>query len=921
MEHLRDKHKEDIAPGREMLFDTWDEFFNWKNSEEVRTFSYYSQQFGRRDNRAYFYCQHDDPSGGVERIPEESAERRKRGPNQKGRIKVGKLCFSMIHVHGVNKEGQLRVTYFPTHSHKPDAVDLKFQPTNAATRKYIKRQIANGLSAEKISERLKEEKSVFESGSRAPLRSDFISVRAIKEQKRLYSKTVNCLDDERVHEIVDNLLDSPNDPVLIFKPAGGAVVAGPETANVLPEEIFILGIQTKDQLEMTKKLCKSLIIDVNCDVTHYGCKLLTVFGVDDMNRGYPLAHYISSNMDELVLKQFFCALREKCPYLRISALLTEGFDPRVINAARTGLGDDSIQHFVCIWSFLKDLQRKLHAKIEDGALVSSMFEDLCELVLAKTEAVFAENLSEFRSKYSESHPAFMRYFNCICIPKKTKWALCFRETSHTVLYAQSFHNTLKSTYVKQELSKGLETLLQLLLQTEEDYYSKRHSTGIFTSPSRRAIINDNVKVRHSKASALTEVKQVIKNRLWAVSSKNCDKVHQVVSCNTVCTNPNDCFIRCADCTDLCVHLYLCTCKDQNPLCKHIHKIHSAIPKRQTGESHDVETEKAQREKILSLLTKLRDHVESHAVQTLHPLILKTLAELNTQCTETRIFCRKTADQFTPPITYVDDPNKVIFHREDEAFSLVSLKSLEPWLPPSEVDILEKATGGRFRLGCIYENILNTYLCILSTTFVDFTPFHTSVMTSLITSDKETFETFWGSLQTQRVIFIPIVSDHYTCAAVLVEEAMVVCYDPLVESLIDDESLDALKRGLALAFPRIPSWSQQIFAGTQGDVAESGINVCLFAEQVAKGDYQIVPDQHVVRNFRKTVYDTIFGYCLKRPTYIHNRCDICKEVAITSSTGTIKCARCSQLFHRMCLQLDPDETCICPLILVESDFEN
>lgn len=52
---------------------------------------------------------------------------------------------------------------------------------------------------------------------------------------------------------------------LIYKPQGQKLVFGPARAKNLPDEIFLFGIQTREQMEMTKQHSKVILA---IDETH-----------------------------------------------------------------------------------------------------------------------------------------------------------------------------------------------------------------------------------------------------------------------------------------------------------------------------------------------------------------------------------------------------------------------------------------------------------------------------------------------------------------------------------------------------------------------------------------------------------------------------------------------------------------------------
>ena len=55
----------------------------------------------------------------------------------------------------------------------------------------------------------------------------------------------------------------------------------------------------------------------------YGFQLINLVNPDEFGRGYPVAHFICSRMDERVLYFFFSAIKDRCPNIVINAVMTD----------------------------------------------------------------------------------------------------------------------------------------------------------------------------------------------------------------------------------------------------------------------------------------------------------------------------------------------------------------------------------------------------------------------------------------------------------------------------------------------------------------------------------------------------------------------------------------------------------------------
>lgn len=80
--------------------------------------------------------------------------------------------------------------------------------------------------------------------------------------------------------------------------------------------VFILGIQTRFQLEKLKILGKRAIcVDATHGTQRYHFLLVTVLVVDEFGKGLPVAWFITSNETQEMLTLFFSALKERYSFL------------------------------------------------------------------------------------------------------------------------------------------------------------------------------------------------------------------------------------------------------------------------------------------------------------------------------------------------------------------------------------------------------------------------------------------------------------------------------------------------------------------------------------------------------------------------------------------------------------------------------
>lgn len=146
------------------------------------------------------------------------------------------------------------------------------------------------------------------------------------------------------------------------------------------------------------------------------------------------------------------------------------------------------------------------------------------------------------------------------------------------MLVESFHNILKSVYLKRIPNKRLDDLLYLMLQIEEDYYT-RYTNALNMERLPNEDLKD-VKLRHVRGEKIpTSPVLQESSTLFRVKSQEKEETgdpvyyHVVKSTDSCSSMP--CMFVCPElaCKGLCSHLYQCSCPDFSPLCEHIHRVH------------------------------------------------------------------------------------------------------------------------------------------------------------------------------------------------------------------------------------------------------------------------------------------------------------------------------------------------------------
>jgi len=149
---------------------------------------------------------------------------------------------------------------------------------------------------------------------------------------------------------------------------------------------------------------------------------------DEFGKGYPVAHFIASRMDEQVLRFFFSALKDRCPELVINAVMTDD-DYAPWNAIVSVFGN-SPQHLLCTWHVLRAWSRRLRSSTTDNQLYHEMFTALRVICYCRTESQFLLLLQGFCDKYTQYAESFVDYFKAHYLSRCAVWAMCYRNFPH-----------------------------------------------------------------------------------------------------------------------------------------------------------------------------------------------------------------------------------------------------------------------------------------------------------------------------------------------------------------------------------------------------------------------------------------------------------------------------------------------------------
>ena len=253
-------------------------------------------------------------------------------------------------------------------------------------------------------------------------------------------------------------------PVILYKRQGAIQ---PNEYNDLCVEDFVLGIQTLLQAEIMKKFGgKVICVDATHGTNGYDLILITVMLIDEYGEGFPVAWCISNREDQLLLINFFNALRMRVGVIEPAWYLAEQYYTAWVSSFSY-----KPHKIVCTWHI--DRAWREHLKeLKDLELQASVYHNLRVLIEETNKDKFEALLGRTRKELLASGKtrSFGKYFEKYYAKIKEHWAMCYRVdcTLNTNMYVEAFHRVLKYVYMKGKVNKRLTKCIFVLMKPVRD---------------------------------------------------------------------------------------------------------------------------------------------------------------------------------------------------------------------------------------------------------------------------------------------------------------------------------------------------------------------------------------------------------------------------------------------------------------------
>lgn len=294
---------------------------------------------------------------------------------------------------------------------------------------------------------------------------------------------------------------------------------------VLPNDDFLMVVQTPFQREMLMKLAKNGIC---CDSTHgtngYDFLLTTIHVIDEFGEGLPVAWCLSSHEDFSSMVVFFSEIKKKCGAVE-SAFFMSDMANQFYNTWLAVMGPKRPAKLLCTWHVDKAWKEELRKKVGDVSVEAEIYKMIRTCLEQTSENRFEDCLRGLLNSL-ESNPkaqSFRTYFFKEWISKKTQWAYCFRLRMgiNTNMFSEAFHRVLKRVYLGGEVGKRIDCCLVNLVKFSRD---KAFDRAIKLTKGKQTYRLSNVVTRHRQSLEINDssVEKVTGDK-WLLSSPTTNK--------------------------------------------------------------------------------------------------------------------------------------------------------------------------------------------------------------------------------------------------------------------------------------------------------------------------------------------------------------------------------------------------------------
>jgi hypothetical protein len=217
------------------------------------------------------------------------------------------------------RDGHVQVTYVKGHTvHELGVCELPHLSIPASIRETVAMKISLGIPAERIMEDIRVgNRAKKDEFIQSVSRKHFLNKRDIRNIHVKVQDRVVIRHQDDAQSVRLAVSELPYNPVMAFKIQG-------EVHSSLPEDAFLLAIQTEFQRDMYRKYAGCILcIDSTHGTNAYRYKLITCLAPDHFGQGQPVAWCISDRETTEAIEVFLRCIQERSPDVQVKILMTD----------------------------------------------------------------------------------------------------------------------------------------------------------------------------------------------------------------------------------------------------------------------------------------------------------------------------------------------------------------------------------------------------------------------------------------------------------------------------------------------------------------------------------------------------------------------------------------------------------------------
>lgn len=270
-----------------------------------------------------------------------------------------------------------------------------------------------------------------------------------------------------------------------LEPKGYLIFRGNLQSYTDNDKLFALGFISPFQMSRITSV-KAYCLDATHCITKRSDEILYTIVIKDdyLGRGFPCAYMVTNDHSLGPIVQWLQFLKSKGLIVDPLQFTIDCSDAET-NAINNIFPGCAIQY--CLFHVSQAWNRQIALKVKSGGrpvdnriLRSEVHGHLKVILFEEDKERFHLRINEFIDRYETAHPEFINYFrsNWCNEAKYNVWSRAYHplEFSHMLTnnYIESWHNQLKSVFLRRSRNKRLDRLIFILTAEVEYYYREEY---------------------------------------------------------------------------------------------------------------------------------------------------------------------------------------------------------------------------------------------------------------------------------------------------------------------------------------------------------------------------------------------------------------------------------------------------------------